>query len=169
MILEELSKLVFVVVNVWLFFFLSGRIMLFSKEYAMADQHYKDDLFTLRALCDNNDIKANLGKNIHICDQASINVNIQPWVTAAHSVMKQTYLCGNVQCMDLYSEITSSVHNIVFTGILIIMCPYFAYALYKCCSRKVAHARAKQRVHYITNHMDDTVLPMMSTKNYKGD
>ena len=172
-VLEELSKLVFVVVNVWLFFFLAGRNMLFTKEYAIAEQHYKDDLFTLHALCDNNDIKANLGKNIHICDQASINVHIKPWITAAHSVMKQTYLCGNVQCMDLYSEITSSIHKIVFAGLLLILCPYLVYAFYQFCSRNVAHARAKKRVYSLTNinhlDMDDTVLPMMATKNYKGD
>jgi hypothetical protein len=165
MIIDELGKVVLVVVNVWLFFFLAGRVLLFSKEYAIAEQHFKDDQFTLRALCDNNDIKANLGKNIHICDQASINVHIQPWVTATHSVMKQTYLCGNVQCMDLYSDITSSVHKIVFTGILIVLCPYFAYAFYRCFQQKIAHARAQKKVHLL----QDTVLPMMSTKNYKGD
>ena len=173
MILTQIRHVFVFVTSLWLASLLSSRVLLFSEEYAKSSKAYEDDVFTLQSICDNNHIKANLGKNAHICDQAAINVKIHPWQTALQQVVQSTYLCGDESCVNLLLDATSSINSLIFSIVVMCISPWAFIWLFNYFFRKVDHIRAKRKVQQITAL---SVLPTRDTyiydeqgRNYKND
>jgi len=174
MILTQIRHVFVFVTSLWLASLLSSRVILFSEEYAKASKYYEDDVFTLHSICNNNHIKANLGKNAHICDQAAINVKIAPWQTALHGVVKNTYLCGNEECIQLLLEATSSMNSLIFSIVVMCISPWVFIWLFNYFFRKVDHHRARRKVQQLSTQI--SVLPTNGAyiydeqgRNYKHD
>ena len=159
------KQLFLIILTMWLASFLSSRGLLFMKEYAIAKKHFKDDIFTLTAICNNNDIKANLGKNAHICEQAQINVEVYPWQTAFQKVVDNTYLCGNTPCLDLFDQATQSFHTITFSLLALCISPYVLYWFLRLCTKKVGNYQDRHKLQVLHQN----VLPLQDELYYKRD
>ena len=149
--------------------FVMGRLMLFLEELSKASKEYEDDVFTDR-LCQDNNIKANLGKNMIICDSARVNLHISPWQTALKRVMSQTHLCGDTSCVDYFllcfETMTASLNGILFFGfLLLLVCltlPFVANRM------SLARARRKCREQPLPMH-SGFLEDMWINGNYKED
>jgi len=122
--MEQVRKLFVFVTSLWLASFASSRVMLFHRELVQAQQDHADDVFTLSTVCANNDIRANLGRNGHICEAAAVAVRISPWQTALAAVFARTYLCGDTPCLQILHGATSTVTSMVFTLICALISPW---------------------------------------------
>ena len=155
MIAAQARKLFVFVTSLWLASFVSSRVMLFQRELVQAQQNYADDQFTLATVCGNNDIRANLGRNGHICETAAVAVRIPPWQTALAAVFAQTYLCGDTPCLQILHGATSTVTSMVFTVVCALISPWAFAWLFEKFLRKIDHRRAKRRVREDLLPLDD--------------
>ena len=146
--------------------FLVERGMFFVEEWAAATKDYEDDVFTAH-LCKDNNIKANLGKNVHICEQARINLQISPWQAALKKVVENTHLCGDMSCVyyinDIVDSMTSSLNRLLFLALSIIVSIHLMMYMWK----QMSLARAKRKVCALPTHADD--FKVLTNINYKLD
>ena len=132
------------------------------------------DRFTSH-LCRDNNIKANLGKNVHICEQARINLQIPPWQTALKNVVAQTHLCGAITCNEYIASIletmTSSINRVLFCIFGAIMMIQLFFYIW----RRLRMANAKRKLYDVNHHFlpqyrkqhDD--FKVLTNINYKLD
>ena len=112
-------------------------------EYLFYHQEYKnlqDDAFVDNNICKNNDLKANLGENyIEVCHRAE--VLSQKWVllNAFKRTIQNTYLCGDVPCIELFERIMEIVTRslawtvcAVLIGVILTVC-IAVYCFGTCC------------------------------------
>ena len=151
------------VTSVWLASFVSSRILLFSEEYARSVKDWDDDAFTLHTICGNHRVKANMGKNSHICEEAKVNVSIQPWQTAAMKVINATYLCGNAPCSDMMHQMTSSTHSLLLTIALTMVSPFLFMRIFERLFHKYEGYQDKKRLESLTD-LGHNVLPTKEKK-----
>jgi len=98
----------FMGVNVSMFFV--HRILMFVDFYHHESASFKDDAFVNENICQNDNLKANLGSNyVDICHRAE--VDSQKWVSlnAFRMTIQNTYLCGDVSCIELFEQLMEIV------------------------------------------------------------
>ena len=156
----QVRYIVVFVSSLWLASLVSSRVMLFHRELVTAQQHYEDDLFTLQTVCANNDIRAHLGRNGHICDKAAIAVKILPWQSALHVVVKNTHLCGDTPCTAVVHDATSTMSSLIFTIVCACVSPWVFVWIFNRIFHKVDHFRARCHVKRHEDGNWDSVLPL---------
>jgi hypothetical protein len=118
----------------WLGLFILSRFLALRKEYVIASQHFVDDTFALK-LCEDINIKVNLGRNAKLCDRVRVAVNIPPFQTALTLVANETYLCGYWSCIELLNELTSTINGLILCIATAIGVPFLLYAFIYCHKR----------------------------------
>jgi len=89
----------FMSLNATLFIF--HRIIIFHDFYQEASKLYKDDSFVNENICQNDNLKANLGLNyIEVCDRAEVHSQKSVFLNAFKKTIQVTYICGDISCIE---------------------------------------------------------------------
>ena len=110
-----LKTCVSIVLSSWMAAFVTGRVALIHTWYTIHKKDYSEAAFIFNEICNNDTLKANLGKQMGVCDHAARDISIWPTIQALYSTASETYLCGNVACLDLWHDITSSFSSFLVT------------------------------------------------------
>lgn len=156
-----------IVVSSWIAAFVTGRIATYHQFYTDHSADYHEASFLLTEVCFNDTIKARLGSNAIMCEQASRTLAIIPMLNALYSTASVTYLCGSTSCSDLFLHITSSWSSFIFTvGFTLAVSPVLYRKLFKWGVKRVRQRRRHNHLsHYYDPSwaQDEELLPQIAT------
>ena len=112
-------------INISMFFL--HRLIMFIDFYTEENNSYKDDLYVNNHICQNNTLKANLGSEyVDICHKAEQNSQKYIFLNAFRRTINNTYLCGDIACIELFEIILEIVtRSLAWTfcaGLFLIIC-----------------------------------------------
>jgi len=94
----------------WCGMFLGHRAIMLNQAWVREAQRHQDARFVDANICQHDWIKANLGEQYsEVCDRARYNARLWPIVSAVQTVVKQTHLCGDVECVALLRDVLEAV------------------------------------------------------------
>ena len=142
----------FLALNVTMFVF--HRLIMFHDFYHQARATLKDDKFVDINICQNDKLKANLGENyVEICHRAEVDSQKWVFLNAFRRTIQNTYLCGDVPCLELFERIMEIVTRslawtvcAVLIGVILTVC-LGIYCFGTCCGG--SRRWTKSNVRYI--------------------
>jgi len=143
--------------------------MTYRGAYFKALKRYNDDLFTLTTLCHNDKIKANLGPYVKICEEAELNIHMEPWATALHHLSKVTFLCGNESCSDFLRDLTQTPGMFALLVLVLLLSPWILLKLHHLGQEKWLDFREEQRIILTMTENGKQVLPTRELVEYKKE
>jgi len=160
-----------VIVSSWIAAFVTGRIATFHQFYNVHSAEYNEAAFLLTEVCFNDTIKARLGSNVIMCEQASRTLAIIPILNALYSTAAVTYICGSTSCSDLFLHITSSWSSFIVTvGFTLAVSPVLYRKLFKWGVKRVRERRRRKQLshHYYDpdaswDSEEESQLPQIAT------
>ena len=128
----------FLALNVTMFAF--HRIIMFVDFYHEERAMMKDDSFVDINICQNDNLKANLGQNyVEMCHRAEVDSQKWVFLNAFRRTIQNTYLCGDVPCLELFEIILEIITRslawticAVLIGVVITVC-LGVYCFGSCC------------------------------------
>jgi len=145
-----------IVLSSWLAAFATGRVATCHTFYTEHASVYREASFLLSEVCFNDTIKANLGSNGYMCEQAARSLAITPILRALYSTAEVTYLCGQSSCTELYHSITASWSSFFVTvALTLAVSPVLYRKLIRWGVRSVRRRRRKGDNHLVPYTEDE--------------
>jgi len=94
----------------------------FLRGYSEAVSDWSDDTYTA-ALCADNHVRASLGKNAAVCEDAAAGLALPPWQTAVARTASLVHLCGLTSCADFIGDVTRTLTGTVLLVAVVVSVP----------------------------------------------
>ena len=94
----------------------------FLRGYSEALSAWSDDTYT-SILCADNHVRASLGKNAVVCEDAAAGLALPPWQTAVARTASLVHLCGLTSCADFIGDVTRTLTGTVLLVAVVVSVP----------------------------------------------
>lgn len=150
-------------VVMWLFLFVSSRIILFHQEYQNELSKLSDDEW-LRVKCKDPEFFHNIKQHTDLCLKVEQNARKSCAMVALGNVISATYLCGYRSCGEYVGDLvrffmTLSLPILGTVLLLLLMCPTIFYPMYSSYLNRIADRRVMALYnapyglpHYVASH-----------------
>jgi hypothetical protein len=117
----------------WTSVFLFTRVFLFYEAYQTESKRKEDERW-LRVRCQEPEFYSNMKQHSDLCNQVEINARRSTFLTALHTVLDSTYLCGYESCLSLAGSAASWIvgAGMPFVAVVVVLLLLTPTLLYPC-------------------------------------